>query len=45
MNMTIERIAIEDLATIISGLVQQGLTFQSYPSSDGLWVVELTGGF
>jgi hypothetical protein len=44
-NMTIENIALEDLAVIVGGLVQQGLTFKSFPSSDGLWVIELTGGF
>jgi hypothetical protein len=43
--MTIENIDIEELATIVSGLVQQGLTFQAFPSSNGLWTIELTGGF
>lgn len=42
--MTIEHIATEDLAKIIAGLAQQGLTFRAYAKGD-FWIIELTGGY
>ena len=44
-NMTIERIETESLAKIVSGLVQQGLTFECTPTPDGFWTIKLTGGY
>ena len=43
--MTIERIETETLAGLIAGLVKEGLTFQCFPTRDGRWTIELTGGF
>lgn len=46
MNMKIENIAtIEELTEIVAGLVMKGLTFEAKPSSNGTWVVYLTGGY
>ena len=35
---------IEQLTEIVYGLVQKGLTFDSYPKGCG-WEIELTGGY
>jgi hypothetical protein len=43
--MTIEHIALEDLAEIISGLVKQGLTFKATPEGSTSWRITLLGGY
>ncbi|CAB5079569.1 hypothetical protein UFOVP143_32 [uncultured Caudovirales phage] len=43
--MTIHNIETSQLAAIIAGLVQQGLTFDAHSHSVGLWTITLTGGF
>ncbi len=45
-TMRINAIPTESLATIVAGLVREGVTFDVSPSSlDGLWNIVLTGGF
>ncbi len=33
------------LAALVAELMKQGVTFQAYPTPDGRWTVELTGGY
>ena len=44
MKMYIE---LKDLATIIAGLVKEGIMFEVRPQEhgDGCYIVELTGGY
>ena len=42
MKMYIE---LKDLATIIAGLVKEGIMFEVRPHDDGCYTVELTGGY
>lgn len=43
--MAIEQITTEELSAIVAGLVERGLTFRARPEGDGLWTIELLGGF
>lgn len=42
--MTITADSIEDLTSIVAGLVEKGLTFEARSTSSG-WVITLTGGY
>jgi len=42
--MTIEITNAAQLAAVVSGLVQEGLTFHA-EIADGGWLITLTGGF
>lgn len=46
-NMMIENVPTADLGRVIAQLVAQGLTFRAYlrANAEGLWNIELTGGF
>ena len=44
-KMKITDIKTQDLATIIAGLVREGIGFRSYQSADGTWYIEFTGAF
>lgn len=46
-NMMIENVPTADLGRVIAQLVAQGLTFRAWPraNAEGLWNVELTGGY
>jgi hypothetical protein len=41
------KVRVEDLATVIAGLVKEGVCFDSYicPQDEGFYIIELTGGF
>lgn len=43
--MKIEGIGTADLATIVAGLVAQGVKFRAYKTGVDVWAIELTGGF
>ncbi len=44
--MTIRFVSTESLATIVAGLVREGVTFDVLPSgTDNQWTITLTGGF
>jgi hypothetical protein len=46
MTKVIEDIELKDLATIIAGLVREGVSFRAYPDQFGArWRIELTGGY
>ena len=43
--MKIEGVPTKEVAPIVAGLVREGVTFTVYPTSVGLWCIELTGGY
>jgi hypothetical protein len=43
--MFIENVTTKQLASIISGLVQRGLTFRAFERAPDTWTIELTGGY
>lgn len=45
-TVKIKHVSTEALATIVAGLVREGLTFEVVPGTlDGNWDITLTGGF
>jgi len=42
---TIKVETIEDLTSIIAGIVKEGLIFKCSKDGDAKWEIELTGGF
>ena len=44
-NMVIRHIDVSQLATIVAGLVREGLTFEAIADLGGTWTIKLTGGF
>jgi hypothetical protein len=43
--MFIQHISTDDLGKIILQLVQSGLTFEATSYAEGMWTIELTGGY